>query len=74
MGGVWSSPGFCDERLWLFAAKGLSDLGAHPDDDEFLDIVKIPFDEAIGMVLSGEIEDSKSQILLMKAKLMGIVE
>ncbi|HPR39571.1 MAG TPA: NUDIX hydrolase [Oscillospiraceae bacterium] len=74
MGGVWSSPGFCDERLWLFAAKGLSVLGAHPDDDEFLDLVKIPLDEAIGMVLSGEIEDSKSQILLMKAKLMGIAE
>ena len=74
MGCVWSSPGFCDEKLWLFAAKGLSDLGAHPDDGEFLDIVKIPFGEAVAMALSGEIEDSKSQILLMKAKLMGIAE
>ncbi len=74
MGSMWSSPGFCDEKLWLFAAKDLANLGACPDDGEFLDIVKIPFGEAVGMVLSGEIEDSKSQILLLKAKLMGIGE
>ena len=74
MGAMWSSPGFCDERVWLFAAKGLADLGARPDADEFLEPVKIPLDEAVKMALRGEIEDAKSQILLLKAKLMGLAE
>lgn len=74
MGAMWSSPGFCDEKIWLFAAKDLSELGARPDEGEFLESVKIPFGEAVEMALSGEIEDAKTQVLLLKAKLMGIAE
>lgn len=74
MGAMWSSPGFCDEKIWLFAAKDLSELGARPDEGEFLESVKIPFGKAVEMALSGEIEDAKTQVLLLKAKLMGIAE
>ena len=40
-----------------------------PDEDEFLEIVKIPFETAISMVLRGEINDAKTSAIIMKAKL-----
>jgi ADP-ribose pyrophosphatase len=60
-----TSPGFSDERVWLYLASGLSDApgGAAPDEDERLEIVPWPLDrlqEAIA-----ESEDSKSLIALL---------
>ena len=51
-------------------AKGLSFHSQNLDADEFLDVVKIPFDEALRMVLDNEIKDGKTQIAIMKAGLM----
>lgn len=41
-------PGFCNERLHLYLARGLSRAESHPDDDEFLNVVTMPFDRAAG--------------------------
>jgi ADP-ribose pyrophosphatase len=64
-GGEWklaatffSTPGFCDERVWVFFASGLEETDAEPDDDEEIEIVRIPLDE-IGDRLE-EIEDAKT--------------
>jgi ADP-ribose pyrophosphatase len=37
-----------------------------PDEDEFLEIVKIPLDEMVDMILRGEIMDAKTQAAVLK--------
>jgi ADP-ribose pyrophosphatase len=49
-------------------ATGLTFKGQNLDSDEFLDVVKLPLDQAVEMVLNGEIKDSKTQIGILKAK------
>ncbi|HBI64482.1 MAG TPA: ADP-ribose pyrophosphatase [Clostridiales bacterium] len=60
MGEIWPSPGFMDERLFLYCAKGLTQGETNPDDDEFVEIVRMPFDELCRMIAAGEIHDAKT--------------
>lgn len=39
----YTSPGFASERVHLFMATELYDVAAEPEDDEMIEIVKIPF-------------------------------
>ena len=61
----YTSPGFSDERVWLFLAIDLSDAahGAEPDEDERIEIVPWPLDDIDG-ALAGS-EDSKTLIALL---------
>ena len=61
------SPGFCEEKMWVFLATDLTEGKANPDEDEVLDVVRLPIDEALEMVSSGEIQDAKTIIALMLA-------
>jgi ADP-ribose pyrophosphatase len=56
----YTSPGFSDEMLHLYLARDLIPGKAEPDEDEFLEIMHVPLDEAMSMVSRGEIEDSKT--------------
>lgn len=67
LGPMLSSPGFCDEVIWLFLAEELSEVGQKLDEDEFLDVVKMPLDEAYRMALSGALPDAKTQVLVLRA-------
>ena len=50
---------------------GLSAAKAHPDEDEFLDVVRMPLGEAIDRVMRGELCDGKSAVgLLMAGRLL----
>jgi len=40
----------------------------HLDDDEFLNVEKIPFDKVVEMVLNNQIIDGKTQVAILKAK------
>lgn len=66
MGDFISTAGFCDENIRLYMATGLKMGDSDPDEDEFLDVVKIPLKKAVQMVMSGEISDGKTQSLVMK--------
>lgn len=56
----YSSPGFCNEKLSLYLAEN-AELGEQRlDEGEFLDLVKVPWDEAVAMALRGELGDAKS--------------
>lgn len=59
---IATAAGFCDEVIHLFKADGLEMGDAHPDPDEFVSIEYIPFDELLEMVMSGQIQDSKTVI------------
>jgi ADP-ribose pyrophosphatase len=61
----YTSPGFSDERVWLFLATELSDApdGAEPDEDERIEIVPWPLEDLDGAL--AESEDSKTLIALL---------
>jgi ADP-ribose pyrophosphatase len=61
------SPGFLEEKMWIYLATGLSEGKAQPDEDELLDIVRLPIGDALEMITSGEIQDAKTIIGLMLA-------
>ena len=54
------------EKIHLFLAEELSFGACAPDEDEFLDVVKMPLSSLVSMVMRGEIEDAKTQILALK--------
>ena len=68
LGAYHSSPGFSSERLYLYLALDLSRGEAHPDEGEFLDLVKLPFSELLAMVKRGEISDGKTAIAALQAE------
>lgn len=61
------SPGFLEEKMWVYLATGLSEGKQLLDDDEVLEVVRIPIAEALEMITSGEIQDAKTIIGLMLA-------
>ena len=64
---VVTTPGFCTEHIGLYLATGLSQHEDHPDQDEFLHVVKMPLKEAVERVMSGEFRDAKTALGLMMA-------
>ena len=70
LGELYPSPGYVGEIIHIFLAKGLSFGQAKPDEDEFLNVEKIPFAKALDMVLAGEIKDSKTQTAILKAAIL----
>ncbi|HBN11220.1 MAG TPA: ADP-ribose pyrophosphatase, partial [Ruminococcus sp.] len=66
LGKLYPSPGYVDEIIHLYLAQELEFSEQHLDDDEFLDIIKIPLEKAVEMVMSGEIYDSKTQVCILK--------
>lgn len=72
LGVVYPTVGYDSEKIYLWAAEGLHTVGQHLDAGEFLDVVKMPFAQALGLVMDGIIKDSKTQIALLKyAQLRG---
>ena len=61
------SPGFCEEKMWVYLATELSEGKQLLEDDEILDIVRLPMADALEMITSGEIQDAKTIIGLMLA-------
>ncbi|MBQ9988958.1 MAG: NUDIX hydrolase [Clostridia bacterium] len=61
------SPGILDETIHLFAAVGLHSGQAAPDEGEFVRLVVMPLQELIDQILSGKIEDGKTQVAVLKA-------
>lgn len=66
LGEVYPSPGYTDERLFLYFAEGLERRNQHTDEDEFLSVKVIPVDKVEEMVYSGEIKDAKTLIAVLK--------
>jgi ADP-ribose pyrophosphatase len=61
------SPGFCEEKMWVYLATELSEGEQALEDDEIIDVVRLPIADALEMITSGEIEDAKTIIGLMLA-------
>lgn len=63
----YSSPGFSNERIWLFLATDLRGGPRQPETDEIIEVVKMSLTRAVGMVEAGEICDGKSILGLLAA-------
>lgn len=67
LGNVYPTPAYVSEVIYVYMAKGLSYKGQNLDAGEFLDVVKVPLDRAVQMVMDNEVKDSKTQIGILKA-------
>lgn len=63
----WVSPGFLTEKMHLYMATGLADVGQKLESDEILTIEKYSFPEAFELVRSGQIDDAKTLIAILTA-------
>lgn len=70
LGALIASPGCYGEVLYLYMAQEMTFGDTHPDEDEFLDVVRMPFDRAVELCMTGELTDAKTVIALLKGKLL----
>ena len=70
LGYTLASPGFCDEALHMYLARGLTRKGQHLDEDEFLDVVTMPFHQLVEQVMEGIITDGKTVSTTLKVKVL----
>jgi ADP-ribose pyrophosphatase len=69
----YTTPGFCAERLWVFLATDLTETTHRREEDEIIEIVRMPLARALELVASNEIEDAKTIIgLLLAARRLGV--
>lgn len=67
LGYINTTPGFCDEKLYLYLASNLEFVGVHPDDGEIIEAYEFKIDEIFGKIKNGEINDSKTICALTRA-------
>jgi ADP-ribose pyrophosphatase len=67
LGSIWTTPGFTDEMIHLFAAFDLTPVDARPEDDEVIEVIRLPLAEALDLVWRGELRDAKSALALIHA-------
>lgn len=63
----YTSPGFCTEQIHLYLAYDLTAHNQNPDQDEFIEVIKVPLEEALQMAESNKICDAKTIIGLLAA-------
>ena len=71
LGSILPAPGFCNEEIFLYEARGITFVGSSPDIDEQFEIHWKPLAEAINMASNGQISDSKTIAALFRANQMG---
>jgi ADP-ribose pyrophosphatase len=64
---IYTTPGFTDEKIHLFAALNLTEGETSYDEDEFIERKAMPVSEALRMVKDGEITDAKTMCTLLYA-------
>lgn len=67
VGEVVPTPAYLTEVIHMYIATGLEFSEQKLDEDEFLEVEKVPLEKAVEMVMKGEITDSKTQIGILKA-------
>jgi ADP-ribose pyrophosphatase len=62
---ILTTPGFTDECIHIFLATDLREGNTGRDDDEFMEICPLRLSQALAMIASGEINDSKTICALL---------
>ena len=66
LGAFYPAPAYSDELIDMYLAEGLSYGDTDPDEDEFLDVVRVPLEEMVDMALRGELPDAKTQMAVLR--------
>ena len=66
IGPLATSPALLTEIIYLYLAENMTPGEMDPDPDEFLEIVHVPLEEMVDMILRGEIRDAKTQAAVLK--------
>lgn len=66
LGEMVPSPAILGEKIRMYLAEDISFTERSLDDDEFLEVEKIPLNDLYEMVMTGEIKDAKTQIAVLK--------
>ncbi len=56
----YTSPGFCNEEIYVYLARGLSPTKREADDDENIELIRVPLNKIPNLIESGDIYDAKS--------------
>jgi ADP-ribose pyrophosphatase len=64
---IFTTPGFTDEVIHLFAAFDLAPVPQRLEHDEVIEVVPVPLARALAMIWSGELRDAKSSLALLHA-------
>ncbi len=67
LGWIWTTPGFTDEKIYLYAGFDLEAADSRPEDDEIIEAFRISLDEALDLIWRGELTDAKSALALIHA-------
>lgn len=70
LGFVYTSPGYSDEKLYLYKAENLHFTHCHPDEGEILQSLEIKIDDAVKMINNGEINDAKTLCAFMRSNIL----
>jgi ADP-ribose pyrophosphatase len=62
---AYPAPGYCAEKLHIYLARNLREVGCRPEFDEEIEVVYIPFSQACEMIYNGAISDAKTVIGLL---------
>ncbi len=66
LGQLLTTPAFVDEVIDMYLAEGLTFGDRDLDEDEFLDVVRIPLEKLVDMILQGDVTDAKTQAAVLK--------
>ncbi len=70
LGDFYGSPAILDERVRMYLARGLTFEQQHTDEDEFLEIFRLPLDALVAEVMAGNIPDGKTQVAALRVAAM----
>ena len=70
LGALIASPGCYGETLYLYMAEDLTFGETHPDEDEFLEVLRVPFEEAVRQCMDGTLTDAKTVAAVLKGRLL----
>ena len=66
-GFIYTTPGFTDEKIFLFEARGLSPSQEYgKDEDEVIEVIEVPVRDLPGMIRDGRIVDGKTICLIQR--------
>lgn len=70
IGNLVTSPALLSEVIYMYLAEDMEPGETDPDEDEFLELVEIPLEKLVDKILSGEVQDSKTQAAVLKVYCM----
>ena len=67
LGYLYPTPAYDTEIIYMYLAQELSQpMQQKLDADEFLDIIELPLEDVVKMIMDGKIPDAKTQVAILK--------